>query len=310
MLGRTSVLDCPQLCIALLGTMFVSHALPAQIKELPSNEESGVNIDRFIGHPSLSHVRISHEAIVTRAILTNGNPHQPNDTGAVLLFRKSLSLGTLWPGNQTPLVQLPDQQIIFVESGEGHLDNGSQYWDLRGGVAVLVPAGAKHRLKNTGEGSLDMLILTWQSLKEATPRSEILVRDVNDLPLDGKNNHWSYISKNIFNPADGLHPGESFSIIYMPPMTIAGPHGHSPGSEEVWVKLPPYSTYLFLGSEVRDMPPNTAFLAPPNDKTTHSVVNFTKDKTHTFIGFAIHPKWPSRELPSVEPKAINNNSVQ
>ena len=54
------------------------------------------------------------------------------------------------------------------------------------------------------------------------------------------------------------------------------------------------------------MPPNTAFLAPPNDITTHSVVNFTKDKTQMFIGFAIHPKWPGRELPSVEPKTTNN----
>jgi hypothetical protein len=134
------------------------------------------------------------------------------------------------------------------------------------------------------------------------PRKDILVRDTSDLPSDGKNNHWSYMSKNIFNPADGLQQGESFGIVYMAPMTIAASHAHLPKAEEVWVKLPPYSSYLLLGSEVRDMPPNTAFLAPPNAMTVHSVVNLTHDKIQLWIGFARHPKWPSHALPSVAPK--------
>jgi hypothetical protein len=38
-----------------------------------------------------------------------------------------------------------------------------------------------------------------------------------------------------------------------------------------------------LGSEVREMPVNTAFLAPSDGKTVHSVVNLTKDKMMAWL---------------------------
>src|SRR5262245_4654392 len=97
MYQRTQVLKSLRLAAALLVNTFLSQGLVAQIRELPSNEESGVDIDRFIGYPSLSHPKITHDALVTRAILTRGNPYQPGEAGAVLEFRKSLAVGTLWP---------------------------------------------------------------------------------------------------------------------------------------------------------------------------------------------------------------------
>ena len=41
-----------------------------------------------------------------------------------------------------------------------------------------------------------------------------------------------------------------------------------------------------LGSEVREMPPNTGFIAPPNAQTVHSVMNLSKDKTMSWFYFA------------------------
>ena len=239
----------------------------AQVRAFPSNEQVGIDIDRFIGSPVASLARSTHDVILKRSILRAGDPHKPGDPGAVLEYRKDFSVASLPARNLTPLTELPDQQILFSQSGEGRLDNGAGYWDLRDGIAVLIPPGAKHRLTNTSLKPLDFLLLTWESPQGITPRRDILVRDVHALPIAEKNAHWSYFAKNVFHPSDGLHPNEKVLLVYMAPMSIGSPHPHPPHWEEVWTKLPPDSAYLMLGSEVREMPPNTGFIAPPNAQT-------------------------------------------
>ena len=125
-------------------------------------------------------------------------------------------------------------------------------------------------------------MLLWDPPPGVRPASEILVRDVNALPFTGRT-HWSYTGKNLFNPSHGLHPNESFHVVYVAPMSIGEPHAHVPQWEEIWTKLAPDNSFLMLGSEVREMPVNTAFLAPPNGKTVHSVVNLTKDKMMAWL---------------------------
>ena len=131
------------------------------------------------------------------------------------------------------------------------------------------------------------------------------MRDINSLPIRDKNSHWSYLSKNVFNPADGLHPAESIYVSYLPPMTITGPHSHPAHHEEVWLKLPPGDAFLLLGSEVREMPPYTAFLVPTNGLTTHSVVNVSSERQAWFVfnRFA-QGTYPPQQLPSIAPKAL------
>lgn len=255
------------------------------IKPPPSNEKSGVNIDRYVGHPLRSSPTRSHETIIKRTILTHGDPSTGSNQ-AVLEYRKDLALGTLGPHDLTPLVALDVQLFIFVASGEGRIDDGAGYWDLKDGVGVLVPPRLKHRITNTADKPLELLMLTWVPVAGVTPAKEILVRDTHHMPLTdcgGEICHWSYLGKNIFNPSHGLHPNESFHLVHVAPMTIGEPHAHVPGWEEIWTKLPPQETYLMLGSEVREMPPFTAFLAPPNSKTVHSVVNLSKSQTMRWL---------------------------
>jgi mannose-6-phosphate isomerase-like protein (cupin superfamily) len=279
-----------------------------QYNEYPPNTVLGVDINRFVGNPFLHHPNISHDAIVVRDILTHGDPYKPGDAGAVLEYRKSLAVGTLWAKNATPLVELTDEIVLYIEDGSGYLDNGTEYWTLREGIMALIPPNSKHRIVNTGDEPLNMLLLTWQNPKGVTPRTNILVRDANAIPIRDKNSHWSYLSKNIFNPADGLDPGESFYVSYLPPMTITAPHSHGAHHEECWVKLPPDSSFLFLGSEVRKMPPNTAFLVPPNDEIGHSVINLSKDRRQAWFVFnRFHEnKYPPAELPFVNPKPLRD----
>jgi hypothetical protein len=83
----------------------ISKDLPTEIKaELakspvppPSNQQVGIDIDRFIGHPSQSPV------ITMRTILRYGDPYKPGDPGAVLENRKDLTAGTVLSHRQSPL---------------------------------------------------------------------------------------------------------------------------------------------------------------------------------------------------------------
>jgi len=306
-------------CVALLH----APALFAQIpKNLPpdvavelarspkpplSNEVVGVAIDRFVGSPLLSPVHVTQGGIFTRAILTHGDPYHAGNPGAVLEYRKDLSLGTILGYCSTPLVPVPEEQFWYVESGKGRLDNDDEYWDLHEGIGVLIPPNARHRVTNISAEPLQMLMLTWTPF-DVTPRAGMLVRDVNTLPLPAQGAHWNYFGADLFVPNDGLHPNEQIAVVYMPPMTIAEPHAHIPHWEEIWVKLPPYRSYLMLGSEVREMPPNTALLAPPNSQTVHSVVNLMTDKMQAWLLMS-HWTWkqgPHPERPFVKPQPLNN----
>ena len=92
---------------------------------LRSNERTGIDIDRFIGHPSASVARVTHEVMLTQSILRAGDPYAPGDPGAVLEYRKDFAHVWLLPQNVTPLVELPLQLVFYVQSGSGRLDNGS-----------------------------------------------------------------------------------------------------------------------------------------------------------------------------------------
>jgi hypothetical protein len=252
----------------------------------PSSLVTGTNIDRFIGSPMLSPGQILHSTILVRSILRHGDPYEMGEPGAVLQYRKDSQWGTMIGHNQTPLEALGDQVFIYTEDGKGTLDNGQEFWDLKEGTAVLVPPRLKFRITNDGDDLLHMLLLTWTPQVGAQPASTILVRDVDALPYttcDGQICHWSYFGKNLFSSAHGLSPHEAFHVVYMLPMSIGEPHAHVHGWEEVWTKLPLYDVYLTLGSEVRDMPPNTAFLAPPNNKTVHAVQNLRKDVVQAWL---------------------------
>lgn len=248
------------------------------VTEPPSNMATGVSIDRYIGDATKSPSRRWENVMFTQNILRAGDPDttKPGDPGAVLRYNKSLDLVTLPARNITPLTQHPDQYIIYVESGQGRLDDGKQFWDLREGVAVLMPPNALHRFTNTGSEPLKMLILTYR-MDDVTPRKDILVRDTNLMAMTEENVHWSNMSKFIFLGPDGISANDHVLLVYMGPMTTAGPHAHTPRQEEIWTKVSDGPSIMQVGSEIRDWTPNMAVLAPPNGKTVHAAENLSHD---------------------------------
>lgn len=267
-------------------------------REPLSNMQTGVSIDRYVGDATKSPSRQWHNVMFTQNILRRGNPDPtvPGDPGAVLRYNKSLDLATLPARNITPLVQLPDQFIMYVESGEGRLDDGKKYWDLHEGVAILMPPQALHRFTNTGKEPLKMLVFTYD-MTNVTPRKDILVRDSAFMAMSEENVHWSNMSKFLFLGPDGLSDQDHVLLVYMGPMTNAGPHAHTPPQEEVWVKVSDGPALMEVGSEIRNWTSNMGVLAPPNGKTVHAALNLSPDKIQYWFYYG-RLNFPNQDQPT------------
>lgn len=252
------------------------------IRELPTNQESGVDIDRFIGFPTNAFSKIFN-GLMTRSMLRAGDPYSPGPIGAVLEYRDDLSLATLEPHLLTRVIESPQIFFYYVEGGEGKLDSGpgTQAYDLHNGVGILIAPNAKHRFVNTGDKQLRMISLSWTRNEGLTVKQPIKVVDSNTVPLNSNRAHWVHSGRPMFGNADGVNI--TISPILFPPMAYAGPHAHGKGVEEIWVKVGPETGWAILGSEIRKFAGTGAFLSPPNGLTTHSSMNLEEDHPHIWL---------------------------
>lgn len=248
------------------------------------NEVEGVSVDRFLGHPEEQPVHLSHGMLLTHAILTMGNPNQPGAQAAVLEYRKLLAVAQLMPGAQTPLASYPDEYFFYVESGEGRLDDGKMQWDLKPGIAVIAPPSVNHRLTNTSDKPLTMIMLQWSAGPDV--KNALIVRDSYKLPWCEENAHWHNTSHCIFSATDGLLQGERIYTVMLQPWAVSQAHSHTPGTEEIWAKVSPGSIPVLFGSDLREMTQNSAYLVPPTGKTDHTNINVSKDKVEWWVYIA------------------------
>lgn len=244
-----------------------------------TNERRNILIDQFIGSPLASTAHLSHGGLMTRSILRNGNPNVPGPAGNVLEYRTQLAQAVLPPRNSTALMSINNQFLFYVVGGQGRLDDGANYWDLHDGVAMLIPPDVQRRFTNTSNEPLEMVMVEWPA--NTTARKDILVRDVNLLPYCEENAHWNNMSKCVFAQGDGM-TGRVL-LVMLAPLTMAAPHPHGPRTEETWTKITPGTALLLLGSELREMPQWTAFLAPPNGITWHAQVNTSKTQIEKWL---------------------------
>lgn len=293
--------------IALMAfAIFAPAGAGQEYREPASNRAVGVPIDRFIGSWRNSEPVANHGNLVERAILNAGDPYNPGPPGAVLEFHKKFSLATLPGGARTEASRHEEQEVLYIEQGEGRIESSEYYWPLRAGYGVLIPPQTEHVLVNESKEAMTMLVLTDLLEPEANRGKGILVRNSAELPYAEKSAHWSYFAKLLFGPKDGTHSRTKILIVDMFPMTIGAPHPHIPHWEEVWCKLPPGSSYAFLGSEVREQGPNEAFVVPPNGKTVHSVVDLS-DRPMSWFYFSRYtvnveyPDWVYN-VPAVPPQ--------
>ena len=128
-----------------------------------------------------------------------------------------------------------------------------------------------------------MIMLTWKNNDGMKVKVPMKVVDTTTKPLGGNQRaHWIMIGgKGMFNNADGVNI--TTSAIQIPPVTYSGPHAHTKGVEEIWVKTGTDVGYAILGSELRKINGSGAFLAPPNGLTTHSSMNLNEDHSAVWL---------------------------
>jgi mannose-6-phosphate isomerase-like protein (cupin superfamily) len=268
-------------------------AAPVQVREPPSNLQLGVHVERFIGDPARTVARMSREAIMTRPVFLPGDPSGPGAPGAVLRYRKEVVIGTMEPGEATPVSTMPEQQLIYVKGGSGRLDDGSQAWDLKPGIAVLIPPNQAHRLTNTGEGTLEMIMLSALPRAGVTAINGILVRDTAKILYVEQGAHWNNFSKAPFRDV-----GERLLLVYLAPMSIAGPHSHTHETEELWVKITDGPALMQVGSEIRHWEENVGLFAPNNYQTVHAAINIGTERQAWFY---IQGQGPDSPPPAAAP---------
>ncbi|MGA9812923.1 MAG: cupin domain-containing protein, partial [Terriglobales bacterium] len=138
-------------------------------------QTTGKRIDLYFGDWHASPSRRVHGALEERDILTRGDAMNPAQKGAVLRFINSYAYATLAPHASTRAEPLQGQQeIYFVQSGEGVARAGGQSVDLCRNMAILVPAELNFSIENTGDRPMTMYVIDEPTPPGFRPNSSIL----------------------------------------------------------------------------------------------------------------------------------------
>lgn len=263
----------------------------ATLAPLAAAQVTGDRIDLYFGDWHNAAPRTVRGALVERDILTRGDAANPTRKGAVLRYVNSYVYATLAPHGSTVPTTLKDQQeIYFVESGQGSAIAAGQTVELFRNIAVLMPADLEFTLKSTGNQPLTMYVINEPTPPGFRPNPNMLVRDENKIPVSTTSSLWCEIVKPLFDTADGLGTLQSVLTVTFDPLTISRPHlvDHS-DIEEVWTEL--YgSSVAFISNALRRQTPGMAFYHIPDNLTPHSTINPNEDAQVKFLYFArYHP---------------------
>ncbi len=258
----------------------------------PLDPERDPDIDLFVSSwensiPYNTHGNMTERAILSK--LTSGDQLKPARKGEVLTFINRFSYAIIGEGDSTtPTTLKGEQEILYINSGEGIIKTNRTTAGLRKGVFVLVPAECEFTISNTGDGLLTMYLINEPIPDNFRPNDDILVKDENRLTLRDSGYlqvHWSHNGKNIFTVEDGLGTLERVNFLSADAMTIGQPHSHGETIEEVWTLLEGEKNLAFLGKEIFWQYPGTAYKVPPTGYTPHSNINTTKEPIR-FLYFA------------------------
>jgi mannose-6-phosphate isomerase-like protein (cupin superfamily) len=275
----------------MVRRILASLALSALLAPLAVAQITGDKIDQYFGDWHNATPRTLRGSLEERDIFTRGDAANPTQKGAVLRYVNSYTYDTLAPQASTKPTRLDGQQeIYFVDSGQGTVAAGGQTADLYRNIAVLMPANLEFTIKNTGDQPLAMYVINEPTPPGFRPNDAMLVRDENKLPVTSTTGLWCHIVKTLFVTSDGLGTLQSVLTVTLDPLTIGKPHvvDHT-DIEEVWTAL--YGTSLaFVSNALRKQTPGMAFYHVPDNLTPHTNVNQNEDSQVKFLYFGrYHP---------------------
>ena len=259
-----------------------SAAIAQQLDGTPYTPGKDANIDMYIGNWKESMPKHTHGSLVERDILTRGDPVNPTSRGAVLKYVNRFTYATLFAHSSTvPTTLKNEQEIFYIISGKGTITAGNKTADLYSGIAVLMPAQLEFTMKNTGDESLTMYLISEPYPEGFRLNSEMLVVDENTAPITSSDAHWVGIVKPLFQTNDGLGTLESILTCSFSPMTFFHPHSHVEGTEEVWTTIND-EIHVLLGKQIRLQLPGTAYMIPSDGKTPHANFNVSDKMVNMF----------------------------
>ena len=268
------------LCLVIfLSTITFAVAQPpanSQLEPKPYNPETDPNIDMFIGHWKESMPRHIHGSLVVRDILTRleGDPLRPAKKGAVLIEVNSISYAVLDVNASTAPSMLKDEQEIFyIMSGKGIVKSGGKTAELHEGIAFVIAPDIEFTMTNTGDEPLTMYLVSEPVPEGFKPNKELVVKNEFD-NSQGITVHWANIDRGIIGGNDGVAVYSGLTAVKIDPMTMAQPHSHGVGVEEVWIALKG-DIKLLMGKQLRILPVGSAYKVPADGNTPHANINLT-----------------------------------
>ena len=233
-------------------------------------------IDLFMGHWKDSMPRSLYGSLVVRDILTrcDGDPLHPKWKGAALTDIISVSYATLYPHAMTiPSILKGEQQVFYINSGKGVIRAGKSTSELGEGIGVFMPAGLEFTLANTGDEPMTMYMVAEPLAPGFIPKKEMVVKDTFKRQLT-ISVHWSNMDRGMFGKNDGLSTLSGIGPVMLDAMSIAQPHSHETGVEEVWIALHG-DIQVLLGKQLRALPVGAAYKVPADGITSHANINRT-----------------------------------
>jgi mannose-6-phosphate isomerase-like protein (cupin superfamily) len=269
---------------------------PGAVRYQAARDSEDRRIDMFIGDWHDSMPRHAYGSLILRDILTRGDNYAPPQPGAILQAANFLAYGRLQPGNSTTPSRLErEQNIFYIAGGAGEITAGGKAAALRRDVAVFIPADLEFVMKNTGDETLTMYVISEPVPQGFVPAKAMLVTNEREVPvrtplaaspytLPGSSGHWAHVVRDLFSKSDGLATIGDVITVTINPMTMGEPHPHNPGQEEIWAALEGDSL-AFIGAQLRVQHPGMAYMIRPDQSMTHSNIN-SGDVPVKFLWFA------------------------
>ena len=257
---------------------------PGDVRYQAGRDSQDRRIDMFIGDWHDSMPRHAYGSLVLRDILTRGDNYAPPQPGAILQAANFLAYARLQAGNSTtPSTLTREQNVFYISGGSGEITAGGKTVALHRDIAVFIPAGLEFVMKNTGNDSLTMYVVSEPVPDGFVPAKAMLVTDERQVPvrtpmaaspftLPGASGHWAHVVRDLFSKTDGLATIGDLITVTINPMQMGEPHPHNPGQEEIWAALDGDSL-AFLGTELRVQHPGMAYMIRPDQVMTHSNIN-------------------------------------
>jgi len=274
---RKSLLLCIVFCLVSSTVVFGQADTPYGMLD-PSKYTPGVDPDpnMFIGNWRESMPRHIHGGLVVRDILTEleGEDHlRPTSKGAVLTTLKSVSYATIESNvSTTPFANEDEQELYYINSGTGEIKSKGNTYDLREGVGLVIAPGVEYTMTNTCSDEYLTMYRVVEPIPEGfTPNKELVVTNEYENP-EAMTVHWANIDRNVIGGSDGTAVVGGFTAVKLHPMTMAQPHSHQEGVEEVWIGIKGDIT-LLLGKHLFKLPVGAAYKVPENGICAHSNIN-------------------------------------